>query len=55
MKKSFKTIILLLITGFIGIQFASVIDDPEHLIQPDPDCPICLAAQSPIFINPDIR
>ena len=40
--------------GFVGIQFAAVIDDPHHLIEPDPDCPICLAAKTQVCTTPQI-
>jgi hypothetical protein len=47
-------IFILLIIGFSGIQFALFIDDPHHLIEPDPDCFICIASHSSIDINPQI-
>ena len=48
----FKRILLiLLIFGFIEIQFASLLDDPQHLIEPDPDCLICLVSQTSVYIN----
>ena len=40
--------------GIIGIQFAAVLDDPQHQVERDPDCPICLAANTPICITPQI-
>ncbi len=42
------------LVGFIGIQFATVLDDPQHLVEPDPDCPICLAAKTEVYVNPHI-
>jgi len=49
-----RVILFIIFIGFIGIQFAAVIDDPEHLIEPDPDCPICLAAKTQVCITPQI-
>jgi hypothetical protein len=42
------------LVGFIGIQFATVIDDPQHLVEPDPNCPICLASKTEVCSNPHI-
>jgi hypothetical protein len=42
------------LVGFIGIQFATVLDDPQHLVEPDPDCPICVAAKTEVYVNPHI-
>ena len=33
-----------------GIRLATLIDDPDHLIVPDPDCPICQAYQSQVLL-----
>jgi len=49
-----RTILFLTFLGLIGIQFATVIDDPQHMVEPDPDCPICLAAKTEVCIHPDI-
>lgn len=49
-----RIIILILAAGFIAIQFAAVIDDSHHFLEPDPDCPICLAAQTQVYITPYI-
>ena len=54
MKPIGRIITLFLFAGFIGIKFAPLIDDPAHFWEPDPDCPICLAAQTQVCINPDI-
>jgi hypothetical protein len=54
MKIPKKVLILLIITGFTGLQFATFLDDPKHLSEPDPDCPLCLAAQNPLYITQDI-
>jgi len=50
----FKQILsIFLITAFLGIQEAPVLDDPAHFAEPDPDCPICLAAQTSACIDQD--
>ena len=54
MKFIFWIVLFFTFIGFISIQFATVIDDPEHLLEPDPDCPICLAAKTQVCITPQI-
>ena len=54
MKILLKTIYLLTIAGLIGIQLATIIDDPDHIAEPDPNCPICIASQTRACIDPDI-
>lgn len=49
-----RTILFIAFIGFVSIQFATLIDDPQHLVEPDPDCPICLAAKTQVCIDPDI-
>jgi len=46
-----RIILILLLIGFSGIQLASLIDDPQHLLEPDPNCPICMASQTSLCIN----
>jgi hypothetical protein len=54
MKLISKALVFIALAGLIGIQFAAVIDDPQHLAEPDPDCPICLAANTQICIPPHV-
>jgi len=54
MKILLKTIYLLTVAGLIGIQLATIIDDPDHIAEPDPNCPICIAANTPVCIDTDI-
>ena len=54
MRSISKAFLYITFIGFISIQFASIIDDPQHLVEPDPDCPICLAAKTQVCIDPDI-
>ena len=49
-----KILIHLALAGLIGIQFAAIIDDPQHLAEPDPNCPICLAANTQVCIPPHV-
>jgi len=52
MKSKFHLLIVfIVILGFIGIQFATIIDDPTHIAEPDPNCPICIAAQTPAYLH----
>lgn len=46
-----QILLVLLIIGFSGIQLALYIDDPQHLIEPDPNCPICIASNTSLYIN----
>ena len=51
-----KTIIVLIaVIGLTGIRLAVLIDDPEHLVAPDPDCPICQAYQSQVLLVSDVN
>ena len=50
MKLRRTIIISIAIAGLIGIRLATMIDDPEHLVVPDPDCPICQAYQSQVLL-----
>jgi hypothetical protein len=49
-----RTIVFIAFFGFVGIQFASIIDDPQHLLEPDPNCPLCLAAETKVCTTPQI-
>lgn len=52
MKSKFHILVLsILILGFVGIQLATIIDDPSHIAEPDPDCPICIAAQTSAYLD----
>ena len=53
MRLKTKIVVSIAIAGLIGIRLAMLIDDPEHLIIPDPDCPICQAYQSQILLVSD--
>ena len=47
-----RTIVCFALIGFVGIQFAPLLDDPQHLVEPDPNCPICLAYKTEFCTNP---
>lgn len=55
MKSLTRVFTFLTFIGIIGFQFITILDDPRHLVEPDPDCPICVAAKTefytPIFIS----
>jgi len=40
-----------IIIGLIGIGLATLIDDPEHIVNPDPDCPICQAYKTQVLLT----
>ena len=46
-----STFIIFALAGFISVQFGSFFDEPEHFFEPDPDCPICIATQTPICMD----
>ena len=50
MRLKSNIVVLIIIIGLIGIRLAILIDDPEHIIVPDPDCPICQAYQSQVLL-----
>jgi len=52
MKFQRPALLFVLVACFFFVQFASFIDEPEHYFQPDPDCPYCLMAKTPLDINP---
>jgi hypothetical protein len=53
--RNFNRIILLFVLlGFTGIQFVSLLDDPRHLAEPDPHCPLCLAAKTEVCAAPTV-
>ncbi len=54
MKRVTLVLAYIILFGIIGIQFAAIIDDPQHLAEPDPNCPICLAAQTQVYITPQV-
>jgi hypothetical protein len=47
-------LLFILLTGIIGIGLITILDDPAHIIDPDPDCPLCLAAQTNFIFSPNI-
>jgi hypothetical protein len=49
-----RIIVLFLLLGFTGIQLVSLLDDPQHLTEPDPDCPLCLAAKTEVCTAPSV-
>jgi hypothetical protein len=55
MKVTKQFLVLLFIGALTSLQFATFFDDPSHLSEPDPDCPLCLAAQSPLYISQDVN
>ena len=46
-----RILLILLLLGFIEILLASLLNDHQHLIEPDPDCLICLVSQTSVSIN----
>jgi hypothetical protein len=46
-----QKIVLLLLLGIIGIQFTLLVDEPAHFFSKDPDCPMCLAYQTPLLFQ----
>jgi hypothetical protein len=46
-----RIILVVLIVAFLGIQFVSLIDDPHHFFEPDPDCFFCMVSQTSVYIH----
>lgn len=53
MKLKRTIIVLIAVVGLVGVRLATLIDNPEHLIVPDSDCPICQAYQSQVLLVSD--
>ena len=49
-----RAILYIVFIGIVAIQLATLIDDPQHLLEPDPNCPICLAAKTEVCITPHL-
>ena len=45
-KLRLSLLIFIIFAGIIGMGFIVILDEPDHIIQPDPNCPLCLAAQT---------
>ena len=54
MKRESIITILALIIGLIGISLVTLIDDPAHLVDPDPDCPLCQADKTQVLLTSNI-
>ena len=46
-----KLLIFALCFGTAFITLSSVLDDPEHLFSPDPDCPLCQALKTGLYFT----
>jgi hypothetical protein len=42
-----------IIAGLLAIRLSIIIDNPAHLLTPDPNCPICQAYQSQVLLDFD--
>ncbi len=50
MKLKTMIVVFIAVIGLVGVRLATLIDDPEHLITPDEDCPICQAYHSQVLL-----
>jgi hypothetical protein len=41
-----------LIACFVGIQLVPLFDNPQHMMTPAPDCPICMAYETQVLLTP---
>jgi hypothetical protein len=57
MKYSKQIFAILVFIGIVGIQLTPLVDDPAHFFTKDPDCPLCLAFETPLSIetNPNFE
>lgn len=51
MKKQLCILSFLLVLGIITIQLIPLLDDPSHLMRPDPNCPMCMAYQTYVLLG----
>ena len=51
MKLQQRVAVLIVILGLLGLQAASLFDDPDHFHHPSPDCPICMAKETPVCMD----
>lgn len=51
MRLNSKILLWIIILGLVVIRLSTLIDDPQHLLIPDSDCPICQAYQSQVLLN----
>ena len=51
LNRHIKYLAVLVCLTLIAINFAYLIEDPEHLFQPDPDCTICQITSAHIIID----
>jgi hypothetical protein len=45
----------IIVIGLLTIRFSIIIDDPEHMLIPHADCPICQAYQSQVLLDSGIQ
>ena len=50
-RKIYKILALIAIVELFGVVLGNLADEPEHLLDPDFDCPICLAIQSQALVT----
>jgi len=49
-----KILLWSIIAGLLAKRLSIIIDDPNHLLAPDSECPICQAYQSQVLFESDI-
>jgi hypothetical protein len=52
MSKNSRYILLFVLLGITFFQFAPLLDDPQHFVEADPDCPFCLATKTELCTTP---
>ena len=45
----------IIVLGLLTIRLSIIIDDPEHILIPHSDCPICQAYQSQVLLDSGIQ
>jgi hypothetical protein len=55
MRSKAKVLLWVIILGLVAIRLSTLIDDPEHLVTPDSDCPICQAYQSQLVVDSQVE
>jgi hypothetical protein len=55
MGSKLKLLPWIIVLGLLAIRFSIIIDDPDHILIPHSDCPICQAYQSQVLLDSGIQ
>jgi hypothetical protein len=52
MRFALHILAVFLIASITGIQLVPLFDNPQHMMTPGPDCPICMAYETQVLLTP---